>query len=186
MRLPPPVCSFRLQEATFVLICTEAKQKKILSQHKVRTSKQDRTLDSMFVPVSQGSKTQSRTSESVNDPPESSNSTRQPQPSTMKEVVIEESECYLTSIRKLRTAIQESKHDGQYCYMSNGYTSQRIIHTEMSEVIQDHVFVGVVDLDRCLSLIQQAKKLYLVNHSALAYDFSPLCTKFRSLIFSHK
>jgi hypothetical protein len=29
--------------------------------------------------------------------------------------------------------------------------------------------VGIVDLDRCLSLLQHSTKLYLVNHGALAY-----------------
>lgn len=40
---------------------------------------------------------------------------------------------------------------------------------ELAEILQKHVFVGVVDLGRCLSLIQHAKKLYLVNHGALWY-----------------
>ncbi len=31
------------------------------------------------------------------------------------------------------------------------------------------MFVGIVDLNRCLSLVQHSTKLYLVNHAALAY-----------------
>ena len=39
---------------------------------------------------------------------------------------------------------------------------------ELTEIIQKHVFVGVVDLFRELSVVQVSKKLYLVNHGALA------------------
>ena len=39
---------------------------------------------------------------------------------------------------------------------------------ELTEILQKHVFVGVVDLARELSVIQVLKKLYLVNHGALA------------------
>lgn len=40
---------------------------------------------------------------------------------------------------------------------------------ELTEIIEKHVFVGIVDLPRCLSLIQHSTKLYLINHGALAY-----------------
>jgi len=39
---------------------------------------------------------------------------------------------------------------------------------ELTEIFQKHVFVGVVDLFRELSVVQVSKKLYLVNHGALA------------------
>lgn len=39
---------------------------------------------------------------------------------------------------------------------------------EFTEILQKHVFVGVVDLFRELSVVQVLKKLYLVNHGALA------------------
>ena len=39
---------------------------------------------------------------------------------------------------------------------------------ELTEILQKHVFVGVVDLFRELSVVQVSKKLYLVNHGALA------------------
>jgi hypothetical protein len=39
---------------------------------------------------------------------------------------------------------------------------------ELTEILQKHVFVGVVDLFRELSVVQVLKKLYLVNHGALA------------------
>lgn len=40
---------------------------------------------------------------------------------------------------------------------------------ELSEILEKHTFVGIVDLNKCLSLIQHSTKLYLVNHGALAY-----------------
>jgi hypothetical protein len=39
---------------------------------------------------------------------------------------------------------------------------------ELTEILQKHVFVGVVDLLRELSVVQVLKKLYLVNHGTLA------------------
>lgn len=39
---------------------------------------------------------------------------------------------------------------------------------ELTEILQKHVFVGVVDVFRELSVVQVLKKLYLVNHGALA------------------
>jgi DNA mismatch repair protein MLH1 len=54
------------------------------------------------------------------------------------------------------------------------------MHTELTrpadltKIIQEAVFVGIVDLHRCLSLIQHAKRLYLVNHASLAC-VRPIC-----------
>ena len=63
---------------------------------------------------------------------------------------IPESEVYLGSVKILRERLGQGRHQ------------------ELTEVIQKHTFVGIVDLARCLSLIQHSKKLYLVNHGALA------------------
>jgi hypothetical protein len=46
-------------------------------------------------------------------------------------------------------------------------------HIDLSEILEKHIFVGIVDLDRCLSLLQHSTNLYLVNHGALAYVPSP-------------
>lgn len=43
-----------------------------------------------------------------------------------------------------------------------------ISDSELTEILQKHVFVGVVDLARELSVLQVSTKLYLVNHGALA------------------
>jgi DNA mismatch repair protein MLH1 len=42
-----------------------------------------------------------------------------------------------------------------------------VYDSELTEILQKHVFVGVVDLFRELSVVQVLKKLYLVNHGAL-------------------
>jgi DNA mismatch repair protein MLH1 len=41
-------------------------------------------------------------------------------------------------------------------------------YVELTDTLQKHVFVGVVDLVRELSVFQVMTKLYLVNHGALA------------------
>ncbi|GAA98976.1 hypothetical protein E5Q_05664 [Mixia osmundae IAM 14324] len=59
---------------------------------------------------------------------------------------ITESACNLTSIQELRAEVGDSKHAGA------------------SAIFADHTFVGVVDSDRGLSLIQHATKLYIARH----------------------
>lgn len=44
-------------------------------------------------------------------------------------------------------------------------------HRQLSEILEKHTFVGIVDLDKCLSMIQFSTNLYLVNHAALAEEF---------------
>ncbi|KAI0252858.1 DNA mismatch repair protein [Lactifluus subvellereus] len=117
--------------------------KKILSQHKVRTSGADRTLDSMFLPTP----TQSGEGDNVAarhgvDTVKKRRKTRE----------IPQSTCYLTSVSTLRENVKNAKHK------------------ELTEILQKHVFVGVVDLVRELSVIQVMTKLYLVNHGALAEE----------------
>ncbi|ORX38673.1 hypothetical protein BD324DRAFT_621908 [Kockovaella imperatae] len=63
---------------------------------------------------------------------------------------IPESSCDFTSIKELRKACRRSAN------------------AELSEILAKHSFVGVADRSLCLSLIQYATKLYLVNHAALS------------------
>ena len=47
---------------------------------------------------------------------------------------------------------------------------QRLIcFSDLTEILEKHTFVGIVDLPRSLSLVQYSTKLYLVNHGSLAY-----------------
>ncbi|KAJ3999593.1 histidine kinase-like ATPase [Lentinula boryana] len=114
--------------------------KKIYSHHKVRTSLKDRTLDSMF-PVVNPSQ--------IGKEPTDPNSEAQPQARSRD---VKESECFLTSVNQLRSRIAKGKHK------------------LLTEILEKHTFVGIVDVNRCLSLIQYSTKLYLVNHGALAEE----------------
>ncbi|KAJ4468792.1 histidine kinase-like ATPase [Lentinula aciculospora] len=114
--------------------------KKIYSHNKVRTSLQDRTLDSMF-PVVNPSQ--------IGKGPADSHSSSQPQHRSKE---VKESECFLSSVTNLRNRIVKGKHK------------------LLTEILEKHTFVGIVDVDRCLSLIQHSTKLYLVNHGALAEE----------------
>ncbi|KAN0111788.1 hypothetical protein V8E52_008168 [Russula decolorans] len=117
--------------------------KKILSQHKVRTSAADRTLDSMFLPPpTQSGELDSTAARPGADAVKERRKTKE----------IQQSTCYLTSVLMLRENVKKAKH------------------TELTEILQKHVFVGVVDLFRELSVVQVSKKLYLVNHGALAEE----------------
>ncbi|KAJ7484753.1 histidine kinase-like ATPase [Mycena latifolia] len=118
---------------------TPAPPKKTASQYKVRTSLQDRTLESMF-PVANPTQI------------EGASSSKGKSADTSKSREIKESECYLTSVKTLRQKAIKGKHK------------------LLSEILEKHTFVGIVDLDKCLSLIQHSTKLYLVNHGALAEE----------------
>ncbi|KAF8156932.1 DNA binding protein [Crassisporium funariophilum] len=111
-------------------------KKKTYSHHKVRTSLHDRTLDSMF-PVANESQVGSQSAQAT------------PVNTLTKSREIEESQCFLTSVKNLRQKIIKGKH---------------------RQILEKHIFVGIVDLQRCLSLIQYSTKLYLVNHDALAEE----------------
>ncbi|KAI0076514.1 DNA mismatch repair protein MutL [Panus rudis PR-1116 ss-1] len=120
--------------------------KKALPQHKVRTSTKDRTLDSMFPKVNSSQIVKG--ADATEDEGERPETVRRPSRSTE----IKESECFLTSVRTLREAVHKVKHH------------------QLTDILQNHIFVGIVDRPRCLSLIQHAKDLYLVNHGALSEE----------------
>ncbi|KAF8180418.1 histidine kinase-like ATPase [Pholiota molesta] len=65
---------------------------------------------------------------------------------------VKESACFLTSVRNLRQSLVKRKH------------------RQLSEILEKHIFIGIVDIHKCLSLIQYSTKLYLVNHDALAEE----------------
>lgn len=68
-------------------------------------------------------------------------------------VRILDSECTLTSVRHLRAQIVKAQH------------------RNLSDIMQNHTFVGVVDLRKGLSLLQHETRLLLVNHEALIREF---------------
>ncbi|KNZ81633.1 DNA mismatch repair protein Mlh1 [Termitomyces sp. J132] len=120
-----------------------SKLKKTLSQHKVRTSLKDRTLDSMF-PVENPAHVASSSSQGKSQDESTGK--------TLKSREIKESVCFLTSVLDLRRKITKGKH------------------RQLTEILEKHTFVGIVDLQRSLSLIQHSTNLYLVNHGSLAEE----------------
>lgn len=64
-----------------------------------------------------------------------------------------QNECKLSSVRELR----------QECLASH--------HVRLTKILQNHSFVGIVDLQKGLSLIQHNTQLYLVKHGLLIEDF---------------
>ena len=77
--------------------------KKILSQHKVRTSGADRTLDSMFLPTPTQSGDNGNTAARLGT--EVAKERR-------KNREIQQSTCYLTSVLALRDSVKKGKHAG--------------------------------------------------------------------------
>ncbi|WFD44832.1 DNA mismatch repair protein Mlh1 [Malassezia psittaci] len=69
-------------------------------------------------------------------------------------VHLAEPACDLTSIQELREAVHLERH---------------VVFTE---VIQNHTFVGVIDIKLGTSLIQHETQLYMVDHSALIASFA--------------
>ncbi|KAG6854406.1 hypothetical protein C0991_006948 [Blastosporella zonata] len=122
----------------------DLKLKKTSSQHKVRTSLKDRTLDSMF-PVANPAQVAKSSGQGNQGQSESI-------ANTLRSRDVKESECYLTSVVNLRQKITKGKH------------------RHLTEILEKHTFVGIVDLQRCFSLIQHSTNLYLVNHGSLAEE----------------
>lgn len=67
---------------------------------------------------------------------------------------IRESACELTSISELRAELASD------------------VDAHWTQVLQEHMFVGVVDLVKALSVFQHGTRLYLVQHAALVEEFS--------------
>lgn len=101
------------------------------------------------------------TSESSQTPP----SNTMPKPREVKE-----SECFLTSVRDLRQSLMKGKHRRKLKDSSLGFCPALLTSdaSELSEILEKHTFIGIVDIHRGLSLIQYSTKLYLVNHDVLA------------------
>ncbi|BGP57805.1 DNA mismatch repair protein Mlh1 [Rhodotorula sphaerocarpa] len=71
---------------------------------------------------------------------------------TRARIRIAQSECALTSVKQLRKEVIEARHEG------------------LDAIIKGHIFVGVVDLVSCQSVIQHQTKLYLIGHARLAEE----------------
>lgn len=160
-RKPMKVLPVSIQQ--FNAPCLDADpKKKVYSHHKVRTSLRDRTLDSMFPVTNQSQQPEASSSTSEITPPLNTLS---------KQRDVIESKCFLTSVQNLRQQVAKGKHRRE-CPTSFVKLSSYNKYLELSEILVNHTFIGIVDIHRCLSLIQYSTKLYLVNHDALACVFS--------------
>ncbi|KAF2968424.1 hypothetical protein GQX73_g5143 [Xylaria multiplex] len=65
----------------------------------------------------------------------------------------ESTHCRLTSVRDLRTAVRDD------------------MHHELTEIIANHTFVGVVDEKRRLAAIQGGVKLFLVDYGRACFEY---------------
>ena len=81
---------------------------------------------------------------------------------------VKESDCNLTSVNDLRRALVKKRHKGGQILRFSYRIKFSLFYEALSEILEKHIFVGIVDLNRCLSLVQHSTKLYLVNHGALA------------------
>lgn len=151
--------------------------KKTYSKDKVRMSQADRTLDSMFPvlhpstqpsPPEKGDSKYRKGKEKEVEIPESATQS----PTRIKAQEIEESECFLTSVNNLRKKIQKAKHNRKVYIIFKKIAIVDECIVDFTEILQQHVFVGIVDLRPSLSLLQHSTKLYLVNHASLAYVYS--------------
>ena len=149
-------------------------------QHLVRVDAKTRTLDAMFSNVKAGKKRaldadlQQESSDVLTETAEDeSESLPLPKAGSSSEsygdshgsaakrlrqavlsVRISDSDCTLTSIRTLRAQITKKQH------------------RNLTDIVQNHTFVGVVDLHKGLSLVQHETRLLLVNHDALIKEFA--------------
>ncbi|CAO1618051.1 unnamed protein product [Sympodiomycopsis kandeliae] len=123
-------------------------------QHQVRVDAKTRTLISMFGQNPSSDPVESQDDEEAvgdGDVPPSTQATQSRSRNVTTSIPL--APCTLTSISNLRSHIASSKHSG------------------LLDILCSHTFVGVVDMSRSLSLIQNGTKLYLVNHDLLIEDF---------------
>nr|CDI52991.1 related to MLH1-DNA mismatch repair protein [Melanopsichium pennsylvanicum 4] len=145
--------------------------------HLVRVDAKARTLDAMFSSSSSkvtgkkrafdSGQQESFSSDGLHDTAEhESESICRPQADSIGDSVpkrsrqaglnlrISDSDCSLTSVRRLRSQFAKKQH------------------RNLTHVVQNHTFVGVVDLHKGLSLIQHETRLLLIHHDALIKEFA--------------
>jgi DNA mismatch repair protein MLH1 len=81
---------------------------------------------------------------------------------------IPESDCLLTSVEALRSAVGKAKHKREPDFPDLQQLLLNPISIELAEILEKHIFVGIIDLERSVSLMQHSTNLYLVNHASLA------------------
>lgn len=89
--------------------------------------------------------------------------------------VIKEVVCNLTSIKDLRAQVVAKKHSGESNNITSRFFAALLTRSSflldvsgLTDLVQNHKFVGIVDYDLSLSAVQHSTKLYLINHAAVA------------------
>lgn len=119
-------------------------------QHTVRVDARVQTLDSMgaFTQIEPSDEPASLPYRGLSEG-ESQKQQQQPPATATARRKIAESECTLASVRKMRERISKARHQG------------------LTDVFQNHTFVGVVDTAKSLSLLQHRKELYIFDHAQI-------------------
>lgn len=81
---------------------------------------------------------------------------------------IVESTCEFTSILDLRRLARKKGDSGG---RDNRTCVGWLSLSDVTELMHKHAFIGVVDRQLCLSLLQHSTKLYLINHASLGWVF---------------
>lgn len=148
-------------------------QRKPAPNYKVRMDPLNRTLDSMVAVADPSqiapfddhpSKRRGVTDDEVVVVDEDDTPMWNAAPTEDKRKDIPESVCDFTSIHELRRAVLKRASPGEY-----KKNLRQALILDLSDTLSKHAFVGIVDSDSGMSLIQHSTRLLLVNHAALAY-----------------
>ena len=121
----------------------------------VRTDASLRKITSMLQPVTPaaGASPSSRPGREATIAPGGGGDAQPPEAVEYETVDREATPCRLASVRELRAAVRDD------------------MHHELTEVLANHTFVGLVDDRRRLAAVQGGVKLYLVDYGRVALDF---------------
>lgn len=136
--------------------------RKIAPNKLIRTDQLTQTLDGMFTPQPSSDAaapeveaelerpTKRRKGGSDHDPQFAARLAKEAREQAAVRAKIAQSDCELTSIRELRAEVVDRRHD------------------ELDQIIKNHIFVGVADVNAGLSMVQFQTKLYLINHASIS------------------
>ena len=113
----------------------------------IRTDTSERKITSMFGPVNGRNTSPSPSKAQQNEP------LSVPENIEYAPVDRDYVQCRLASVKSLRSEVRCS------------------VHTELTEIISSHSFVGIVDENRRLAAMQGGTKLYLIDYGRACYEY---------------
>lgn len=83
---------------------------------------------------------------------------------------IPESQCALSSIQDLREDVTKRKHGGAFAVIPTlrSTLGPMLCALGLANILENHIFVSIVDMSSGVSLVQHSTKLYMLNHGVLA------------------